>query len=136
MLLCSCALFLLLIPAGGMLTADNTINVLDSPFASLCIHDDLQNDVKRNQGKAALRTTQRVNSTNSSSSAAGASHEGSSPKAATEDFDNGSVANILESPFVSLMSQDLKKLEEELASAAAAEELASATAAVNINTNK
>ncbi|WIA12791.1 hypothetical protein OEZ85_006422 [Tetradesmus obliquus] len=136
---------------GGMLTADNTINVLDSPFASSNIHNDLEAEAA-NSSKSAANNSRPAQNRNElpawSTGSAGASASAAAKAAAAPgaarpagtagaagdlNNSNGAVVDILESPFVSAcLSQDLKNIEAELAAAAAAEELSNSAAALNI----
>jgi hypothetical protein len=136
---------------GGMLTADNTINVLDSPFASSNIHDDLEAEAA-NSSKSAGNNSRPGQNRNElpqwSAGSAGASASAAAKAAGpagtarpagtgtagdVNNNNNGAVVDILESPFVSAcLSQDLKKIEQELAAAAAADELSNSAAALNI----
>jgi hypothetical protein len=136
-----------------MLTADNTINVLDSPFASSNIHDDLEaeaanssksagNNSRPGQNRNELPAWSTGSAGTSASAAAkaagapGAARPAGTGAAGDVNNNNGAVVDILESPFVSAcLSQDLKNIEEELAAtaaAAAAEELTNSAAAMNI----
>jgi hypothetical protein len=135
---------------GGMLTADNTINVLDSPFASSNIHDDLEAEAANSSKSAANNNRPGQNRSglapwapgSAGASASAAAKAAGPPGTATPagsgavgdaNNNNEAVVNILESPFVSAcLSQDLKDIEGELAAAAVADELSNSAAALNI----
>lgn len=128
--------------AGGQ--DECVASVLESPFVSAQVDDDEFQHMEKKERSKDTKVQEKASNQPQTQGSTASTMTTSSVCAATSlpskgDMNNApsaGVADMLESPFVSAcLSQDLRDVAETLANAsAAAEQLASATAAVNIAT--